>query len=65
MKKWWSFLIVFLVTPAFGGCLEPEDNRVIVEEPGIFDFDRDIPETTWYHYAGGINAIEMESVILT
>jgi len=52
MKKFWSFLIVFLVTPAFGGCLEPEDNRVVIEESGPFDFGRPLPVTTWYHYAG-------------
>ena len=62
MKKSDLLIIVFLVTPSFSGCLQTIDNRTIIEEPGIFDFGRDIPETTWYHYAGGINAIEMESV---
>ena len=55
MKKWWSFLIVFLVTPAFGGCLEPEDNRVNIEEPSQFDFGRSLPATTWYHYGGTLD----------
>ena len=52
MQKFLSFVIAFLVTPALGGCLEPEDNRVIVEELGPFDFGRSPPSTTWYHYAG-------------
>ncbi|MDP6334543.1 MAG: sialidase family protein, partial [Candidatus Poseidoniaceae archaeon] len=46
------------MVPSFAGCLEPEDKRTIIEEPGIFDFNREIPETTWYHYAGGINALD-------
>ena len=70
MKKWWSFLIVFLVTPAFGGCLEPEDNRVNIEEPSQFDFGRSLPATTWYHYGGTlenpwpVDATDSEAVII-
>mgnify|MGYP005760860857 CR=1 FL=1 len=41
---------------SFTGCLTPEDNRTVREEPSIFDFDRAIPETTWYHFSGGVNA---------
>ena len=62
MNKLTFLIIAFLVTPSFSGCLEPEDKRTIIEEPGIFDFDRDIPETTWYHYAGGINALDNTAV---
>ena len=54
MQKALVFLIAFLVTPSFSGCLEAEDKRTIIEEPGIFDFGRPQPITTWYHYAGGI-----------
>ena len=54
MQKFLSLVIAFLVTPALGGCLEPEDNRVIIEEPTIFDFGRPQPNTTWYHYPGTI-----------
>ena len=50
MKKFWAFLIVFLVTSAFGGCLEPEDNRVDIEEPSPFDFGRPLPATTCLLY---------------
>ena len=57
MQKIGVLIIAFLVTPALTGCLEAEDKRTILEEPGIFDqfFSREIPETTWYHYSGGIN----------
>ena len=44
------------------GCLAPEDNRTVIEEPTIFDFERPIPETTWYHYSGGINALDPAAV---
>ena len=54
MQKFMSLVIAFLVTPAFVGCLEPEDNRVIIDELGPFDFGRSFPSTTWYHYAGTI-----------
>ena len=58
MNKLVFLIIALLVTPALTGCLEPEDKRTIIKEPGIFDFNREIPETTWYHYAGGINALD-------
>ena len=58
MNKLVFLIIAFLVTPALSGCLEAEDKRTIIEEPGIFDFNRAIPETTWYHYSGGINALD-------
>ena len=58
MNKLVILIIAFLVTPALSGCLEAEDKRTIIEEPGIFDFNRAIPETTWYHYSGGINALD-------
>ena len=54
-----------MLFPAFSGCLEAEDKRTIIEEPGIFDFGRDIPDTTWYHYSGGINALELSNTNLS
>jgi len=62
MNKLVFLIIALLVTPALTGCLEPEDKRTITEEPGIFDFNKEIPETTWYHYAGGINALDGNAV---
>jgi len=62
MNKFLLLIIAFLVTPSFSGCLEPEDKRTVIEEPGLFDFDIEIPDTTWYHYAGGINALDAVAV---
>ena len=44
------------------GCLAPEDNRIVVEEPTIFDFLNPIPETTWFHYSGAVNALDSDSI---
>ncbi|MEC9332727.1 MAG: sialidase family protein [Candidatus Thermoplasmatota archaeon] len=69
MQKFLSLVIVFLVTPAFGGCLEPEDNRVVIEEPTPFAFGRSQSNTTWYHYPGSlaepwaIDATDPEAVL--
>ena len=40
-------ILAFMLNLPLTGCLAPEDNRVIFEEPSIFDFERPIPETTW------------------
>ena len=51
-----------MLTFPFAGCLQPEDNRTVIEEPSIFDFNREIPATTWYHYSGAINALDQNAV---
>ena len=38
MNKLVFLIVAFLVMPSFAGCLEAEDKRTIIEEPGIFDF---------------------------
>ena len=55
-------ILAFMLNLPLTGCLAPEDNRVILEEPSIFDFERPIPETTWYHYSGGVNALDKSAV---
>ena len=37
MQRALVLIIAFLVTPSFSGCLEPEDKRTVIEEPGLFD----------------------------
>ena len=59
MQKILTLVVALMLLPAFSGCLEAED-KDIIEEPGIFDFGRDI-QTTWYHYSGGINALEISN----
>jgi len=62
MNKLAFLIAIFMLNISFSGCLEAEDKRIVIEEPGLFDFDQEIPETTWYHYAGGVNAIGKCSV---
>ena len=53
-----AFMLILPLT----GCLAPEDNRIVVEEPTIFDFLNPIPETTWFHYSGAVNALDSDSI---
>ena len=53
-----AFMLILPLT----GCLAPEDNRIVVEEPTIFDFLNPIPETTWFHYSGAVDALDSESI---
>ena len=46
------------------GCFGDEEPTVIIE-PSLFDFDRDIPPTTWYHYAGGIDALNISAIAMS
>jgi len=53
-----AFMLILPIT----GCLTPEDNRIVVEEPTIFDFLNPIPKTTWFHYSGAVDALDSESI---
>jgi hypothetical protein len=57
MQKLLTLVIAFFLTPGISGCLEPEDNRVIIEEPTPFDFAAPIPVTTFYHYGNSVSAL--------
>ena len=49
------FLLVF---SSLAGCLNPDDNRAMPPGESPFDFDREIPATTFYHFAGAQDASE-------
>ena len=49
MNKLAFLIAIFMMNISFSGCLEDEDKRIVIEETGLFDFDQEIPETTWYH----------------
>ena len=61
MERTILLVSALVLLPAFTGCLEAEDKRTIIQEPGIFDFGRDIPNSTWYHYAGGVDALSFDT----
>ena len=52
MRLFTVIVLAIMLNLPFTGCLDPEDNRVVVEDTSVFNFDRDIPITTWYHYGG-------------
>jgi len=54
-------LTLLMIGGSLSGCFGDEE-EVLVEEPSPFDFGREIPETTWYHYAGGIDALNDSAV---
>ena len=54
-------LTLLMVGGSLSGCFGDEDEAP-VEEPSPFDFGKEIPETTWYHYAGGVDALNNSAV---
>ena len=56
MRRAFALVILFLMTSSLAGCFGDEEVEIIVEI-SPFSFDREIPSTTWYHYSGGINAL--------
>ena len=55
-------LAVLMICTSLSGCLGSEEETVI-EEPSPFDFDRPISNTTWYHYSGGVDALNETAVL--
>ena len=54
-------LTILMIGGSLSGCFG-EDEEIIDEEPSPFDFEKEIPETTWYHYSGGIDALNSSAV---
>ena len=52
--------ILFCMAP-LSGCFGSEKVSEVVED-SPFDFEQEIPSTTWYHYAGGIDALNSSAV---
>ena len=54
-------LTLLMLCSVLSGCFGAEE-KPAPSEPSPFDFDREIPSTTWYHYAGGVNALNTSEV---
>ena len=52
--------LLFCMAP-LTGCFGNEKQPQIFED-SPFDFEQEIPSTTWYHYAGGIDALNSSAV---
>jgi len=55
------FLTLLMLCSVLSGCFG-EEEKAVHSEPSPFDFGREIPSTTWYHYAGGVNALNDSDV---
>ena len=62
MRQASVLLVAFMLTSSLAGCFGSDEEEIIVE-PSPFDFDKEIPSTTWYHYSGGIDALNQTAVI--
>ena len=54
MTKVAQLLSLLMLSSMVTGCMWWEDEEVIEEERGAFEFDQQVPITTWYHYPGTI-----------
>ena len=54
-------LTLLMIGGSLSGCFG-EDDDVPEAEDSPFDFGKEIPETTWYHYAGGVDALNDSAV---
>ncbi len=55
-------LTLLMLCSALSGCFGEEEKPIPIE-PKPFSFDRDIPETTWYHYDGAVDATDESAVM--
>ena len=62
MRRAVALVIVLMMTSSLAGCFGDEEEEIIVEK-SPFDFERDIPSTTWYHYSGGIDALNNSAIL--
>ena len=57
-----TLLTLVMLTSLLSGCFGNTEEPEIEKVPGIFDFEQGIPDGTWYHFAGGINATNESAV---
>ena len=55
-------LTLLMLCSVLSGCFGTEE-KVIIDDSSPFDFDRPISNTTWYHYSGGVDALNETAVL--
>ena len=55
-------LVLAVITPLFSGCFGSEEEVNEIIEDGPFSFEQPLPIETFYHFAGGINALNQSAV---
>ena len=59
-----GFLAILISTSMLAGCFgSDEESKIIVEEDPFFTFKEQLGNNTWYHYPGGINAMNNTSAL--
>ena len=62
-RKWHAAtLVLLLFLQALSGCFGTEPKAAPEAESSPFEFDEPIPAGVWYHYAGGVNALNSSVV---
>jgi hypothetical protein len=54
--------VLAVITPLFSGCFGSEEEVKEIIEDGPFSFAQPLPMETFYHFAGGINALNQSAV---
>jgi len=57
-----ALLVLAVIMPLFSGCFGSEEVVNEIIEDGPFSFSENLPMETFYHYAGGINALNQSVV---
>ena len=56
-------MVILLILVPLSGCFGDEEEIVVIDNSPFAQIG-DISNTTWYHYSGGINALDSDSVKL-
>lgn len=57
-----ALVVLAVITPLFSGCFGSEEEVKEIIEEGPFSFPQPLPMETFYHFAGGINALNQSAV---
>jgi hypothetical protein len=57
-----ALLVLTVIAPLFSGCFGSEEETKEIIEDGPFSFSQPLPMETFYHFAGGINALNQSAV---
>ncbi|HIG03525.1 MAG TPA: exo-alpha-sialidase [Candidatus Poseidoniales archaeon] len=57
-----TIVVLMISLTSLSGCFGNDDKPEIEEISSPFSFEKSIPMTTWYHYAGGIDALNQSAV---
>ena len=63
MRRSWAVLLTLLMlASSLSGCFGGDDGPAKVGD-NPFDFEQEVPVTTWYHYANATNALNSSHMV--